>query len=89
MAGASFETGACLRPGADLVESFQSQWLPAAWPFDHHEHPVGVRVCGTFAAQVVAERGEERVRDRDEPLMASLAVGDEHSPLSDTDVAHP
>ena len=40
-----------------------------------------------FVAQVVADRAEERVRDRDDPLVAALALGDEQRPLRHLHVA--
>ena len=43
--------------------------------------PLGVQVGG--------DRGEEPRRDRDQPLVAALALGDEHPPLGDPQVLQP
>lgn len=45
------------------------------------------RLGGTFVSQVGGEHDEEAGRNRDQPLVAALAVGDEHTPVTDVNVA--
>jgi hypothetical protein len=63
--------------------------LSAAGSLEHHEHPVGAHTRWPFGVEVGSDRGEEPGRDRDQPLVATLAVGDEHPPFRDPQVEHP
>ena len=51
-------------------------------------HPVGVGL-GTFPGQVLTQGGEEPGRDRHDPLMPALALGDEQLPGARVHVIHP
>jgi len=63
--------------GDDLVDTFGRERLPASWAFQRDEHPTRRRLRWSFVAQAVAERDEERVRDRHHAVVATLAFGDE------------
>ena len=76
-------------PGAgdDLVQPVDRQRLAPARPFEHDEQPVrggarrslGVHVGRTTVAKKLGETGHR-------PLMATLALGDEHPPLTQAQI---
>ena len=84
MAGPPLQPSPSAGAGNDLIQTFDRQRLATTWSLQHDEDAVGVNVGWTFVAQVVAEHGEERVGDRNQALMAALAVGDEQRPIGDT-----
>ena len=47
------------------------------------------RVAGTFSTQVVGQLREEDRDDRDQALVAALAVGDEHPPFTRVHIPSP
>ena len=81
MTGAPLEPGPSTGAGDDLIEPFEAAAVGRVAALQHDEDPVGVDPERAFVAQVVADRGEERVGDRHQPLMAALAVGDEHGSI--------
>ena len=89
MAGAALQPGPSAGAGDDLIQSLDRERSAASWPFQHDEDPVGVDPGRSFLAQIVAEHGEEGVGDRHQPLMAALAVSDEHRSISYPDIAQP
>jgi hypothetical protein len=46
-------------------------------------------ISGTLGLQVGADLGEEPRRDRDQPLVAALALGDDHPPLPEPQICQP
>ena len=89
MTGRVRETGAAPGTGQHLVQSLCGQGLSAVGTLEHDEHPVGVGAGWSLALQVGGERGEEPGRDRNQPLMATLALSDEHSPFGHPQVRQP
>ena len=78
------------RPAAgavhDLVQSFDRQRPAPSRPLQHHKQPVGRAPPRPLVAQYDADRGEELVAHRHDPLMAALALSHEHPPLGDTQI---
>ncbi len=72
-----------------LVDTVGGDRLAPARSLEREEHPVRRHARRSFAAEVVTDRGEERVRDRDHPLMAALALGDEQRTVRHPDVLEP
>ncbi len=66
--------------------SADSGW-PRRGPFNATNTRSVDSLWWSFVVQVVAERDEERVRDRHHPLMAALAFGDEQRPIRDAHIA--
>lgn len=50
---------------------------------------LGGGIGGPFGIQIGGQRGEEPARDRNLPLMPTLAAGDEHPPRSSLQIAKP
>ncbi len=75
------QPGALAGPSQDRVDPVAGQRLPACRSLQRDEHPVGGGVSWSFVAEVVTDRGEEHVRDRDDALVAALALGDEQRAL--------
>jgi DNA-binding CsgD family transcriptional regulator len=86
MAGAAIKPGPTSDSGDDLIEPFQGERSTTSGPFQHDEDPVGVDAGRPFIAEVVTDRCEEGVGDRHQPLMAALAVSDEHGSVGHPDV---
>ena len=70
----------------DLIQAPGGQRLPAVRTLEHQEDPVGADGRRPFGVQVSGHRGEEPAGNRDQPLPAGLAFGDEHPPLGDPQV---
>jgi hypothetical protein len=70
------QPGAAASAVEDLVQPGGRQPVPAAFTLEHHEHRVGVHAGRPLNVQVDGDRGEEPRRNRDQPLVAALAVGD-------------
>ena len=65
-----------------VVDPIDRQWLSAASVLSSTTNTRSVAAfAGRSTAQIVADRGEEHVRDRHHPVMAALAFGDEQRPL--------
>ena len=62
------------------------QRLPAARPLQDHEDPAGPGIRRPLGIQVGSHRGEEPARHRNQPLPSCFSLGDEHPPLSHTQV---
>ena len=60
-----------------------------AGAFQDDEHRVSRCPGGTLAVEVSGQGGEEPARDRDDPLMAALALGDEEPPVGELNVTQP
>ena len=73
----------------DLIKSGCGQRPATGGALEDDEHVVVDRVAGTLSIQVAGQLCEERRNDRDEALVAALAVGDEHAPVADVDIAEP
>ena len=73
----------------DLIHPRRRQRLTAARSLQHHEHPIGPQPGRTLSVQICGDRIEKPRRDRDQPLMTTLAIGDEHPPLRDPQILHP
>jgi hypothetical protein len=86
MAGGPLQSDALARGAQDRVDPISGERLAPGWALEGHEDPVCVRVPRSFAAEVVADRGEQRVGDRDHALVAALALSDEQRPFRDLDV---
>jgi hypothetical protein len=71
----------------DLVQAVLAQRLAPPAALQNDEELVGLGVGGPFARQVRGGRTEEPPRDRDETLVAALAVTDEHPALAGAEVA--
>ena len=56
------------------------------WPLQDQEDTVTVATGWTLDVKVGGDRGEEPRGDRDQPLVTTLALGDEHPSLSDPEV---
>ena len=83
----SFQSGSLAGTAHDHVDTLGAQTLTAAGAFQGDKGSIGRCVHQTLAAQVVAHRGEEHVRDRRVPRTAALALGDEQRTIPDLDVA--
>ena len=68
----SFQSGSLAGTAHDHVDSLGAQTLTAAGAFQGDKGSIGRCVHQTLAAQVVAHRGEEHVRDRRVPRTAAL-----------------
>ena len=55
---------------------------PRVGALQHHEHPIRHGPGRAFDIEVVSQGGEEPVRDRDQALMAALALSDEQPALA-------
>ena len=66
----------------DLVQSGGGERPPAVRPLEHDEDTVGGRVRRPLVIEVGGHAGEEARRHRDEPLVAALALDDEHLALA-------
>jgi hypothetical protein len=55
--------------------------LAAAGALQHDKRAIGREFGWSFVTEVVAERDEERVRDRHHALVAALAFCDEQRPI--------
>ena len=73
----------------DLIHPPDRQRLPAARSLQDHKHPVASGARRPLALQVGGHRGEEPARHRDQPLPATLALGNEHPPLRGVQVTQP
>jgi hypothetical protein len=73
----------------DFIDTISRKWLPTAGTFEHHEQRIRAADRRPFAVKVNADRGEEPARDRHQPLMATLAIGDEHPPLPNVQILQP
>ncbi len=80
------QTSAGPRVGEHLVEPFRRERSPAGGSLQRHEQPVRLRVRWPFQVEIAGHRREERLRHRHQPLVAALAVGDEHPPLTEAEV---
>ena len=89
MTGQRLDPGPPAGAGHDLVEPRSAQRPAPAGGLEHNEDPIGVGLRGPFVAQVGRQRVEEPRRDRHDPLVTALAVGDEHPPLPSVDVLEP
>src|SRR4029077_6358664 len=70
----------------NLVEPVGGQGPTPPRPFEHQEYEVD-SICGaTLFGEVRAQRLEETVADRDDPLMSTLAVSDEHPSFAEVDI---
>ena len=93
--GATRDRCACASPARRRAPSMISSspsadnGSPAPRSLQHDEHPIRRRVLRALVVEVAADGGEEPVRHRHQPLMAALAVGDEHPPLPDPHIAEP
>jgi len=56
---------------------------------EHHEDSVGVQPRWSLSIEVGRNRSKEPRRDRHQPLVPALAVGDEHPPFSNPEVFDP
>jgi hypothetical protein len=64
----------------NLVQAGRRQRLAPPRALQHHEQAVGAGVGRPFDVQIGRRRGEEPAKHRDQPLMAALALGNEHPP---------
>jgi hypothetical protein len=78
---------ACARH--DLVHTGRGQRPTATRTFQHNEDPVRRRGVRTFNPQVVSHRAEEPVGDRYDPLVTTLALGDEQATLARPQIPKP
>jgi hypothetical protein len=69
--------------------SMRQAYQAAAGALEHGEHPAGPGTCGALGIEVGADLGEEQCRDRDQPLMAAFALGDEQPPFGEPQVGQP
>ena len=83
MAGRLRQTGPGPSGVHDLIQPAGRQRPAPPWALQHHEHPIGAGIGGTFAVEVGGQGSEEPAGDRDLTLMATLAFGDEHPPGAD------
>jgi len=92
---AQLMTGRAGQPGPaacaiqNLIQPVSGQRPPASRALEHHEHAVSRGAGGTLGVEVGADLGEEPRRDRDQPLIAALALSDEHPPLAEPQVFQP
>src|SRR6266487_1855054 len=82
VAGQPLQTCSGSSTGDDLIEPSGAEWLTSASALEHHKHAVGCRRARTLGLQISRQRGEKPGRDRDDPLMASLALGDNQPALA-------
>ena len=75
-------------PGAgdDLVQPLDRQRLAPAGTLQHHEQPIRRRASRPLVVHVGGHGGEEAGRHRHQPLMAALALGNEHPPLTQAQI---
>ncbi len=69
-----------------LVEPFRRQRTTSGASLQRDEDPVRLCVRWPFLVEIAGHGREERLRHRHQPLMAALAVGDEHPPLTEAEV---
>jgi hypothetical protein len=72
--------------GDDLVEAVGRQRPAPVLPLQHDEHPIRRSTRRPLGIHVGRNGREERRRQRDQPLMAALAVSDEHPPLTQPEI---
>jgi hypothetical protein len=89
MAGRVLQPGPAAGAGQDLIQPFRRQRHAAPRPLQHHEHPVRARRPGPLVAQVAAERLEEPVRHRHDPVMAALALHHGQPAVADLHIFEP
>ena len=89
VAGRVVQAGPPPRGSQDLIGSLGRQRLPAARALEDHKDPAGAGTGRPLGVQVGGHRGEEPARDRDQPLPAALALGDEHPPLRGVQITQP
>src|ERR671918_329943 len=69
--------------------SWHVAWTRPAGSLQDDKDPVRCRLGGAFGVQIAGDTGEEPGRDRHQPLMAALAIGDEHPPLDRAQILQP
>jgi len=72
--------------GQDFIDAVSRKWFPATASLQRHEQPVSADTGRSFGLEIRSRRGEEPCRDRHDPLMAALALADEHPPLPDVQI---
>jgi hypothetical protein len=72
-----------------LIQPVRGQRVAAARTLQHDEHRCRVCESGPFEFEVTGQAAEESGRDRDQPLMTALALVDEQSGLTQSEVLHP
>ena len=87
--GQVIDPGAPAGPADDLVDPVARQRAAPVRALEDQEDPVGARIRGPLGVQVAGEGGEEPRRDRHDPLMPALALGDEQPALADLDITQP
>ena len=89
VAGRTGQPGPAAGAVQDLIQPVSGQRHAAARALEHHEHLVRARISRALSVEIGADLGEEPRRDRDQPLVAALALGDEDASFPEPQVTHP
>ena len=87
MARGPLEAGPISCGAHDHIDAVDAEPLSSSRTLQGHEDPIARTVRRSLFAQVVTECGKECVRDRGDPLVATLALGNEQRPLGHRDIS--
>src|SRR5215211_9383740 len=82
MAGQMIYPGSTSSAVDDLIQPRRRQRSAPAWSLQHDEQLACVSVDRTLMIKITSEAGEEAGRNRNQPLVSTLAVGDEDTALT-------
>src|SRR5215218_6317622 len=87
MTGQLLDAGPGAGAGHDLVQTRGREWLSAPWSLQDQEDVIISGRLGALRCEVGGQACEEALGDRDDALVAALALGDKQSPLAGSDVS--